>query len=286
MGDKGFSLISAGDWSKPLTKFIEAAERGFGALFEPYKIRRRAKAEADALDTRTEASIAAAEKMVRAQQRIAKTELRRQTNIESIVEKAINVLPEEVSEESVSDDWLARFRGASQDIGDEEVQRLWAKVLANETLNPGSFSFRSIEALRLMSREDAILFERMSNYVVSWKDEELHFVPQTKTTREYIASNGVSILQISHLISLGLLQDGLVQKIKGKGVFELHYKDRVYEVTNPFDTERSFMIWAVTSVGLELLRLCDTPADDEFIETLRSGLDGEELELGKKADSS
>jgi hypothetical protein len=48
MGDKGFSLVDLGKLSEPATKIVEAVRSAAGVLYEPTRIRRRAKAEADA----------------------------------------------------------------------------------------------------------------------------------------------------------------------------------------------------------------------------------------------
>ena len=52
-----FSLIDLGKLSKPISKLIEAVSQGIGTLYEPTKIRRKAKAQADAALIKAEADI-------------------------------------------------------------------------------------------------------------------------------------------------------------------------------------------------------------------------------------
>ena len=67
-------------------------------------------------------------------------EMRKQKNIENIVSEAKTILQdeEEVAKEAVNEDWLMRFFNSIQDISNEDMQKLWAKVLAGEIKNPNS----------------------------------------------------------------------------------------------------------------------------------------------------
>ena len=273
MGDVKFSLVNLGEWSKPITKLIETVGDAVGALFEPQKIRKRAKAEGDALIIKTKAHVEAADIMERAGRRIANSERRHQRNIESIVQKSSEALPNSVSEEPVSHDWIARFFEASQDVGDEEVQRLWAKVLAGEVAKPGSFSLHTIATLRIIDRKNAGLFELAANYVVTLDNGDLQFIPYTSATRGHLQSKGISLLDMSSLISLGLFQDGLTQGFEAGYEDRMVYFDRKLTIKNPFTSKKSFMIWHLSEVGNEIYALCEPHFDEDYIEKLRAGLD-------------
>ena len=74
----------------------------------------------------------------RANIRINHQNLRKQKNLESIVGKAYNELIDKKleTEEEVDEDWITRFFSTAEDISDEQVQTLWARILAGEVLKP------------------------------------------------------------------------------------------------------------------------------------------------------
>ncbi|GJJ01091.1 hypothetical protein RugamoR64_16290 [Duganella rhizosphaerae] len=74
---------------------------------------------------------------------------------------------QEPPETTVSDDWLLRWRDNAASISSDELQALWGKVLAGEVKSPGTFSMRTLEFLRNISREDAALIEKAAPYVIA-----------------------------------------------------------------------------------------------------------------------
>ena len=78
----------------------------------------------------------------RAARRLGNLERRRQGNIDAITVKAMEVLPPAVSPNPAEQDWVYRFFGECQDVSDEQMQQLWASILAGEVATPGSFGLR------------------------------------------------------------------------------------------------------------------------------------------------
>lgn len=58
-------------------------------------------------------------------------------------------------------DWFIRFYEAVGNISDEAMQDLWAKILAGEISRPSSYSLKTIDVLKNMSKKDAELFVRI-----------------------------------------------------------------------------------------------------------------------------
>lgn len=67
-------------------------------------------------------------------------------------------------------DWFIRFFDSAGNVSDTDMQQLWARVLAGEICNQGSFSLRTIETLRNMNQKEASLFERAASLVLSEKN--------------------------------------------------------------------------------------------------------------------
>ena len=90
---------------------------------------------------------------------------KRIANMQSIVGQAIDQMPEQVPDTPVDHDWTARFFDNAKDVSDEEMQKLWAKLLAGEVECPGSVSLRTLDILREMTQKEAELFARAVNYI-------------------------------------------------------------------------------------------------------------------------
>ena len=102
------------------------------------------------------------------EQRVQFQEQKRQANIGSVVGQAAQELGDrEVQDHEVNHDWTARFFNDVQDVSSEEMQQLWAKVLAGEVDRPGQFSLRTLDTLHKMSIGEARLFAEASNYVAA-----------------------------------------------------------------------------------------------------------------------
>lgn len=155
--------------SAPLTKLIEVVAAGCGRLHEPSNIRRTAAAQGDALVLMEEAKARASDIALRAAQRAIDVEVRRQANIEAIVAKAQRQLPAVVSESPVDPDWVSRVIQTCQDISDEEMQSLWARTLAGEVAQPGSFSLRTVHVLAQLSKPEALAFEALCTQALQVK---------------------------------------------------------------------------------------------------------------------
>lgn len=69
-------------------------------------------------------------------------------------EEMLRLPSEQASDRRVDSDWLMRWRLAARDAVSMELKRLWARMLAGEVLRPGTYSIRTMEFLRNLSRSD------------------------------------------------------------------------------------------------------------------------------------
>lgn len=137
-----------------ITKLIEVIAQGCGYLYEPTKLKRLAKAEADIkiLEQQTD-------------QRLQTQELIFQQNLNSIVSKSVDSLTEYPTG-IVDQDWSINFVTCAKQISNNYMQELWAKILAGEINTPGSFSLRTVNTLKNISRSEAELFKEFCSYLI------------------------------------------------------------------------------------------------------------------------
>ena len=101
------------------------------------------------------------------EQRIQFQEEKRQANIMSVVAKtAAQQEGKEVKPSEPDHDWTARFFNAVQDVSSEEMQSLWARVLAGEVEKRGCTSIRTLQVLKNIDQVTARLFRKLCSSCV------------------------------------------------------------------------------------------------------------------------
>jgi hypothetical protein len=135
----GWSLINLGELSKPATVLIEKISDAIGGIAKPWQIERIAVAGARADIIRAHTRIEISEMEERALVRLVREQGRIQENIESITGKAIPLLSETAKPADVQNDWFTHIFDRCRLVSDDDMQGLWAKILAGEANNPGAF---------------------------------------------------------------------------------------------------------------------------------------------------
>ena len=69
-------------------------------------------------------------------------------------EECRNLPLENISSVQVDPDWMVRWRDGAQDAVSVQLKRYWARLLAGEVLKPSTYSVRTMEFMRTISRRD------------------------------------------------------------------------------------------------------------------------------------
>lgn len=206
---------------EPGIKLIETLARGCGIIYEPTRKKRLAAASAAEIATIAGAirenidlpisymkdgiqigSIDIEELAERATKRMLLQEMRKQQNIEAVVDKAYEELQQEqsVTNEPVDDDWIVRFFNCVEDVSNERLQEIWARILAGEIKKPRSSSLRTLDLLKNLSLDEALLFEQASACVLESGAEK--YIPvETSLLKE----QGISFRDLFTLSDAGLI---------------------------------------------------------------------------------
>lgn len=102
----------------------------------------------------------------RSRKRIKLSKLRKQQNLEAIIQRALGYCPDDEVAERADQDWFNSYISLAEDISNRTMQDLWAKILAGEIAQPGSYSFKALKVLRDMSMHDAKLLARATTLSV------------------------------------------------------------------------------------------------------------------------
>ncbi len=112
-----------------------------------------------------DAELAIADKI---EQRGRVLEARWSKNLGAIVGQAAAELKDgEVEDGEENDDWAAYFFEHARHVSSEEMQTLWARILAGEVERPGSTSLLTLGVLRELDKEVAASFQRLCSLAVS-----------------------------------------------------------------------------------------------------------------------
>ena len=248
------------DLTKPATVLIERVAEAVGVLYEPKRIVKKAEAEAQA--SRILALIKSKEGSVseRAVKRMVAEEVKKQINMEKILEDSLGYLSPDARPDEIDDDWLTNFFNHARNSSDIEMQNVWSRILSGETNQPGAFSKRTINLMAGLSKDDALSFNKLMN--VSWDfGEPTPIVFDIKN--EIYISNGVTFSSINRLSSIGLITleslTGYVKEIEGEARnFNVSYQGTLYNLEVLDDAKGRIKIGKVllTAEGVELARIC------------------------------
>jgi len=261
------SIVSLGNLSKPADTLIKKVSNAVGGIFAPYQVKRMAKAEATASLIKADAEIKVTELHRRAMHRFIQEEATKQENIESITSQAIPNLAQDADPERMDNDWVTNFFDKSRIVSDEEMQRLWAKVLAGEANSPGMYSKRTVNFLGDLDKNDADMFMKLCGF--GWQIGNI--VPLVFDVKDDIyVKNGVNFNTLSHLDSIGLIQFNNIAGFKRTGLpnrFMLLYYGSPFPMEMKKDADNELEIGHVllTQIGQELAPLCGGKQVDGLI---------------------
>ena len=157
-------LANVGDLAKPFDTLVKKIANGVGTLYEPRRIKNVTKAEAVAAKIKAESEIEITDLQWRAERRRLEEDTRHQKNMEDVTAQAEPHLNEDANPDGMDNDWIANFFDKVRIVSDNEMQSLWARVLAGEANVPGTYSKRTVNLLSDFDKSDAELFTKLCGF--------------------------------------------------------------------------------------------------------------------------
>jgi hypothetical protein len=266
------NLGNVGDLFKPVDTLIKKIASGAGVLYEPRRIREKAKAEADAKKILALGEIDVDELKQRAVQRFVREELRKQDNMESIISEAIPAVREDAKPQDVEDDWIANFFDKCRLISDEEMQALWAKILAGQANAPGTFSKKTVNLVANLDKSDAQAFTTLCGFAISFREHRLPLIYDPH--HPIYTGNGISYFMLSNLESIGLLKlaDSPVfveDNFGRKGLVSYYDQKMALELPEKEPYRLNLGTLLLTESGFEIASVCGGRPVDGFVDYLK-----------------
>ena len=273
---------------EPAAALINRVSDAIGIIFEPNRIKRKARAEAEAEVERTKTIAASQYKSThvpdqetqalidRGLQRKIRTIVWEQANVEAILEQSLMQLPKHAQPQNIEVEWLQHFFDKASKISTEDARKLWAKVLAKEATNKETVHPRTIDVLSKLSRSDAENIRKLARICYLTYDNRAICAADTcfddlledvRLTRRILGSlEEIGIL--SHVSNIDHVADNLVVSLKRgdtiKPLFWANGKLALVNFDSPILKTQEKVELAVcqpyikvTQVGAEIMALID-----------------------------
>lgn len=285
--------------SEPLTRLIEVISQGVGEVSRPYLVRKNADAKAYEIRAiagalkevaerhqlpaifkdgeiemwqRTEdrtLSLEALDYEIRSARRLGYQQRKRQDNVERITAVAAAELSQqtEVADERPDDDWINRFFRSAEDISSEQMQELWGRILSGEVTKPGSYSLKTLEFMKNITKSDADLIVEMAKLAVFYSGTAILPTPAKEWLRterrifpgHHFAAGELGIMYPTDLSYRVFLEPEMTQAVFLSGGFVL-VVDRG-SVTGHIELP----VWKFTCIGQEVLQLIPVDGDEPHL---------------------
>lgn len=284
-------------FGKVSERLIDVIAAGVGAATRPYLIKKTAEARAfeiklisDALSTSGQSGEAVYEdgkiKLLenakenslpqvadRAVNRERFKQISQQQNTEAVCANAAAELADDtdVPEEKPDLEWITRFFRIAEDMPTDGLQQIWGKILAGEIRQPGSFSLRTLDLLRNVSKSEAEAFAKLAPFVA--RQNELYFFLREDefefgkngmpTFNEIVALKDAGLVASDPMLTMNspaTTKNAEGWYISGPTMLGLRYPNGKPAV--------SFSIGLLTRAGIEILKLNPQPTNWEVLNNL------------------
>ena len=224
----------------------------------------------------------------RAQKRRKLALVRKQNNIESILGLAQHYCPPVTSQGEPDPDWIERFLELAEDTSNSNIQKLWAKVLAGEVINPGSFSYKSLITLKHITPKEADVLQIATGCAGKSANDGFHqiitgsyltpsllnFLSPNKKSYVNLSSAGLNYPDILTLIDIELIYQQEIESkaFEGGESQSLNFANGTLTLT----AKRKGCIltyYKFTQTGFSLARLTSNKLSNQYLECLRKALE-------------
>lgn len=254
-----------------LDKLVETVANATGLTALGTIINARGEANAQAYLAKKKAQTDAEVEILRLQgeekvaQYVLARNIQKVENVEEIVSKAKQqfTADEQVPEEPVEQDWMNRFLNIAEEISDKDMQDIWGRILAGEIKKPKSYSLRTLEVMRNMSKDEAMSLMKASTFQVAL--DLVSTEPFALGLMEQISLEDIGVVCGDELVRTFTIPTS------GTISFELNRKARI-NVYAPAGIKIKFKGLKLTKAGQEIFTLIQEHDYDKFYTNLSNAI--------------
>jgi len=238
-----------------------------------------------------EAAILPIEKQMPIEDRSTKRErlasLRKQKNIESIMEKTFTFCANKPIDQRTDLDWFNRFITLAENVSNKTMQDLWAKILAGELFRSGSYSLKALKIFRDMSVVDAKLLAKACSLAIKDQSKKniriisgtyqqpglLNFLNKDRQRYINLSHFGLNYADILSLADNHLLyqQESESSMVTSGETLNFNYNGLPLKLTGK-KPNIALQFYKFTPIGAELAHLISDKPNDDFFSVLKQQL--------------
>lgn len=185
MSDTKMSLINLDGASEVVIKFLDMIQDAIGWMVAPHGERKDFNEALEIYKKSIEEDEKLDGKLKAAKISSARKELKQYINQSKIIANAIEDLDQNAKLE-VEDDWLSYFFDYAQNISDESVQKIWARILAEHCNGDTSIKRMLIHTLSLLDAESAKAFGNLCRITMHCPNPNTYMQLGNKFVSKYI----------------------------------------------------------------------------------------------------
>lgn len=124
-----------------------------------------------------------------------------------LVQKATEFLEEYAEPQKIEVDWLEFFFEKAKLIANEDMQLIWAKILAEEANEPGKINMSLLHTLSVMRYDQAEFFCNISRFALrSYRSNDVTLLLFVATNRAAYENTRITPKKLKELERLGLIE--------------------------------------------------------------------------------
>lgn len=213
--------------------------------------------------------------------------LRKQQNLEMIIQKAVQYCSDNEVADRADKDWFNNFISLAEDVSNKTMQDLWAKILAGEISSPGSFSLKSLKAFKDLSIHDAKLLAKACAVAVKDKAQKnlriisgayqtpglFNFFSKDREIKVNLNNFGLSYAELLNLADNKLIFIQETETTPISSGSELSFIYNGINLTLKANKNNSLIsFYKFTPIGAELGQLIGDKPDSKYISHLKNDI--------------
>jgi hypothetical protein len=149
--------------------------------------------------------------------------------------------------------------------GNAEMQEIWARVLAQEIIEPDKLSLRTLDLVSNLTRYEANIFEKVCK--VAFDDGILHkhlspneFLLADINYDEIMVLRAAGLMHMNDSLNISYRYNEEINGVK------LYYDPKIIAMRNPDHRDYHFEVLKLTDEGVELMRAIKLEKDLQYLQ--------------------
>ncbi|AAO08055.1 Membrane-fusion protein [Vibrio vulnificus] len=188
----------------------------------------------------------------------------------------------EANDDPVDPDWFTRWRDNAEKVSNDYLQTLWAKVLAGEVTTPGTYSLRTLDLLKSLSKNEAELISKLGEFIIDGRVFQGVIDPrglgnESDTVEKMMAEKGLNFTKLLYLQEIGIISGvdsmGLTTEYTSLDssrfvrAFTSKNSGLVARHADP-KKKIGFNVLLTSQLGREIFKLADFKTDKEYLKAI------------------